>query len=47
MNTDMKKKLDVLNAVWLYDEEEECRRMVDESAEYGVYAHEALRETSV
>ena len=44
MNTDMKKKLDVLNAVWLYDEDEDCRRMVDESAEYGVYAHEALRK---
>lgn len=44
MNTDTKNKLDVLNAVWLYDEDEDCRRMVDESAEYGVYAHEALRK---
>lgn len=38
------KSLRVLNAVWLYDEDEECRRLVDESPEYGVYAHEALRK---
>lgn len=38
------KSLRVLNAVWLYDEDAECRRLVDESAEYGVYAHEALRK---
>ena len=38
------KSLRVLNAVWLYDEDEECRRLVDESSEYGVYAHEALRK---
>ncbi len=38
------KAVRVLQAVWLYDEDEECRRLVDESADYGVYAHEALRK---
>lgn len=44
MNADMKKKQDVLHAVWLYDEDEECRRLVDGSAEYGVYREEVLRK---
>ena len=34
----------VLHAVWLYDEDEECRKLVDESPEYSVYAHEVLRK---
>ncbi len=38
------KSLRVLNAVWLYDEDEECRRLVDESPEYGVYKEEVLRK---
>ncbi len=54
MNTDMMNDFDgmvrraksqeVLHAVWLYDEDEAARKLVDESAEYGVYAHEALRK---
>lgn len=38
------KSQEVLHAVWLYDEDEAARKLVDESAEYGVYAHEALRK---
>ncbi len=44
MQVQREKSLRVLNAVWLYDEDEECRRLVDESPEYGVYAHEVLRK---
>ena len=38
------KSQEVLHAVWLYDDDEACRKLVDESPEYGVYAHEALRK---
>ena len=39
-----RKAAEVLESVWLYDEDEGCRKLVDESPEYGVYAHEALRK---
>lgn len=34
----------VLQAVWLYDEDAECRQLVDASPEYSVYKAEALRK---
>ena len=40
----LKQKAKVLESVWLYDEEPDARKMVDEDDEFSVYAHKALRK---
>ena len=33
-----------MHAIWLYDEDDECRKLVDASPEYSVYSNSALRK---